>query len=473
MKRLLLTLLFTAIGQAPILAKSYNVLVIQTDEHHFKTLGCYGGRVVETPNIDWIAKHGAIATSFYATTPVCSPSRGALISGRYPQNTPVTNNNISLGDHIVTFAEVLRRKGYKTGYAGKWHLDGLGKPQWAPIRKFGFDDNRYMFNRGHWKKFEITNDGPRVAVIKRGKPSYGVENADKESFSTDWLANRTIDFINANKTKPFCYMVSFPDPHGPNTVRKPYDTMYKDVNVPIPVSVNKPRSQTPRWAAGDPKITADTVRLLMPKYYGMIKCLDDNIGRILDTLRKNGQIDNTIIVFTSDHGDLCGEHGRLNKGVPYEGSARIPFLFHCPGKIPAGTIVNQALSCVDFVPTLFALTGDKLPMGVEGRDASALFRGTKNQWEDIAFIRSTSTGIPWIAAITDRYKIVYSGLGDPWLFDLKTDPDELHNAFTQPKAQRIIKRLTSKLAAYTKQHNDPYGDNARIKADMARALGQG
>ena len=473
MNRLLLSLLFTAIGQASMQAEPYNVLVIQTDEHHFKTLGCYGGRIVETPNIDWIAKNGAIATSFYATTPVCSPSRGALISGRYPQNTPVTNNNISLGDHVVTFAEVLRRKGYKTGYAGKWHLDGLGKPQWAPIRKFGFDDNRYMFNRGHWKKFEITNDGPRVAAIKRGKPFYGVENADKESFSTDWLANRTIDFINTNKAKPFCYMVSFPDPHGPNTVRKPYDTMYKDVKVPIPVSVNKPRSQTPRWAAGDPKITADTVRLLMPKYYGMIKCLDDNIGRILDALRENGQIDNTIIVFTSDHGDLCGEHGRLNKGVPYEGSARIPFLFYCPGKIPAGTIVNQALSCVDFVPTLFALTGDKLPKGVDGRDASALFRGSKNQWEDIAFIRSTSTGKPWLAAITDRYKIIYSALGDPWLFDLKTDPDELHNAFTKPNAQRIVKRLTAKLAAYTKDHNDPYGNNARIKADMARVLSQG
>ena len=473
MNRLLLCLLFTAIGQASMLAEPYNVLVIQTDEHHFKTLGCYGGRIVETPNIDWIANHGAIATSFYATTPVCSPSRGALISGRYPQNTPVTNNNISLGDHVVTFAEVLRRKGYKTGYAGKWHLDGLGKPQWAPIRKFGFDDNRYMFNRGHWKKFEITNVGPRVAAIKRGKPFYGVENADKESFSTDWLANRTIDFINTNKAKPFCYMVSFPDPHGPNTVRKPYDTMYKDVTVPIPVSVNKPRSQTPRWAAGDPKITADTVRLLMPKYYGMIKCLDDNIGRILDALRKNGQIDNTIIVFTSDHGDLCGEHGRLNKGVPYEGSARIPFLFYCPGKIPAGTIVNQALSCVDFVPTLFALTGDKLPKGVDGRDASALFRGSKNQWEDIAFIRSTSTGKPWLAAITDRYKIIYSALDNPWLFDLKTDPDELHNAFTKPNAQRIVKRLTAKLAAYTKHHNDPYGNNARIKADMARALSQG
>ena len=472
MKHLLLTFLFAALGQALVLAKPYNVLLIQTDEHHFKTLGCYGGRIVDTPNIDWIAKNGAIATSFYATTPVCSPSRGALISGRYPQNTLVTNNNIPLGDHVVTFAEVLRRKSYKTGYAGKWHLDGLGKPQWAPSRKFGFDDNRYMFNRGHWKKFEITRDGPRVAAIKRGKPYYGVENADSESFSTAWLANRTIDFINANKTKPFCYMVNFPDPHGPNTVRKPYNTMYKNVKVPIPVSVNKSRAQTPRWGAASPRITADTVRMLMPNYYGMVKCLDDNIGRILDALRKNGQIDHTIIVFTADHGDLCGEHGRLNKGVPYEGSARVPFLFYYPGEIPPGTVVNQALSCVDFVPTLFALTGDTLPEGIEGRDASALFRGAKTKWEDIAFIRSTSTGKPWLAAVTDRYKLVYSALGDPWLYDLQKDPDELNNAFNEPNSKKVVQQLTVKLAAYTKRHNDPYADNQQIKTDMTQALGQ-
>ena len=106
--------------------KPFNLLVIQTDEHHFKTLGCYGGKIVKTPHLDWIAKHGAKATSFYATTPVCSPSRGALLSGKFPQHTPVTNNNIRLDDKIVTFAEVLRRKGYATGYAGKWHLDGSG-----------------------------------------------------------------------------------------------------------------------------------------------------------------------------------------------------------------------------------------------------------------------------------------------------------------------------------------------------------
>ncbi len=130
------------ISSIPVLGANdkdaYNLLVIQTDEHHFKTLGCYGGKIVKTPNIDWIGDSGAICTSFYATTPVCSPSRGALLSGRYPQHTPVTNNNIRLDDKIVTFAEILRRNGYATGYAGKWHLDGGGKPQWDPKRRFGF-----------------------------------------------------------------------------------------------------------------------------------------------------------------------------------------------------------------------------------------------------------------------------------------------------------------------------------------------
>ena len=150
----------------------------------------------------------------------------------------------------------------------------------------------------------------------------------------------------------------------------------------------------------------------------------------------------------------------------------MPFLFYCPGKIPAGTVVNQALSCVDLVPTLFALTGDEPPKGVEGRDASLLFRGSKSKWDDIAFIRSTSGVKPWLAAVTDRYKLIYSALGQPWLYDLKTDPDELHNKFTDSSFEKTIRRLTVKLAAYAKQYNDPYATDLQIKADMARALGQ-
>jgi arylsulfatase A-like enzyme len=119
-------------------------LIIQTDEHHFSTLGCYGGQIVETPHIDSLAEQGALCTSFDATTPVCSPSRGSLVSGLYPQKTPVVTNNIPLDDSIITFAEILKRNDYATGFAGKWHLDGNEKPQWAPKRKFGFEDNRFM-----------------------------------------------------------------------------------------------------------------------------------------------------------------------------------------------------------------------------------------------------------------------------------------------------------------------------------------
>ena len=467
--RLILAIL--AFAQATWATQPLNLLVIQTDEHHFKTLGCYGGNVVKTPNIDWLAQNGAIATSFYATTPVCSPSRAALMSGRYPHKTPVANNNIPLDDKVVTFAELLRRQGYATGYAGKWHLDGDGKPQWAPQRKFGWDDNRFMFNRGHWKKFVDATKGPRVGALRNGKPHYGIDGADENTFASDWLTDKVIDFINTKKNEPFCYMVSYPDPHGPNTVRAPYDTMYDDVTVPIPRSGNKPREQTPAWAAKTPRITADTIRLMMPKYYGMVKCLDDNIGRILSTLRRNGQLDRTLIIFTSDHGDLCGEHGRLNKGVPFEGSARIPFLVYCPGKVPAGSVVGEALSCIDFLPTVTSLLGVKHNLKVDGRNAANLFSGARRgEWNDIAFLRSTSGREPWLCAVTDRYKLVYAGSGMPWLFDLQEDPDEMKNFFGAAELQPIVRRRTAALASYAKTHDDAHREHPHIAQAMKAVL---
>ena len=457
-----------------VAADKMNLLVIETDEHHFSTLGCYGGKIVGTPNIDWLATNGALCTSFYATTPVCSPSRASLVSGLYPQKTPVTTNNIPLDDSIVTFAEILRRQGYATGYAGKWHLDGNGKPQWAPKRKFGFEDNRFMFNRGHWKKFEDATTGPRIASRNaKGQPPYGVDGADEESFATDWLCDKAIDFIRKNKSKPFCYMVSLPDPHGPNTVRAPYDTMYNDVKVPIPVSLNRRPEQIPAWgkSAG---VTAAQIRKLMLNYYGMVRCIDDNVGKILKTLRDENLIDNTLIVFTADHGDLCGEHGRLNKGVPYEGSAKIPFLLYCPGQVKGGTVVNEALSNVDFLPTAMSLLEVKHEGKVDGRDASSLFRGEETRWEDIAFIRSTgranSDGAAWISAITKNLKLVYSTNEEPWLIDLKNDPNELTNLFGEAEHRAQIRWMTEKLAEYGKANEDRYISHPRIKTWMEQAL---
>ncbi len=459
-------------------AKRLNLLIIHTDEHNFRTLGCYrklmsreqalmwGPAVVETPHIDWIAEHGAICTSFYATTPVCSPSRSALVSGRYPQNTPVTTNDIPMDGGIITFAELLKRQGYATGYAGKWHLDGGGKPQWAPQRKFGFDDNRYMYNRGHWKQMELTDDGPRVKARKNGKPSYAVAGADEKSFTTDFLADRTVEFIAAHKDQPFCFMVSIPDPHGPDSVRAPYDTMFRDQTYQTPRTFDVSANRVPNWGKAQGRFAN------MAPYYGMVKCIDDNVGKILDALRRDGLLDQTIVIFTADHGDLRGEHHRQNKGVPYEGSAKIPFVIRAPGKIEPGRVINAALGCVDFLPTILKLM-DCPTAGLEqGRDASELFTAGKTpaEWTDTVFIRSTSSGSHWVGVVSDRYKLIYSPVDDPWLFDLQQDPDELINSFSDPQYRETVRELSQALAAYGKTYSDPYVKDAKVRSDLKWAL---
>ncbi|MFK7768104.1 MAG: sulfatase [Mariniblastus sp.] len=442
-----------------------NVIVIMTDEHNFRTLGCYretmekrqaymwGPSVVETPNIDWIAKNGALCTSFYATTPVCSPSRAALISGLYPQATPVVKNDIPLSDDVVTFAEILRREGYATGFAGKWHLNGKGKPEWAPKRKFGFEDNRFMFNRGHWKNLEMTDKGPRVGARKKGQPSYGVSGADEKSFTTDFLVDRTIDFVETNKAKPFCYFLSIPDPHGPDTVRAPYDTMYAGQTYEKPTTYDLDDRTIPKW--GEP---AKRAGFGQSKYYGMVKCIDDNVGRLMEKLKSENLMDKTMIVFTSDHGDLRGEHHRQNKGVPYEGSVRVPFLVYYPKSIKAGTVVNQAMTSVDFTPTLMSLFDVKTDLKFHGRDVSPLLTGAEEakEWNDIAFARSTGADNGWLMAVSDRHKLVFSHNDEPWLFDLERDPDEVNNMIGNPAYREITKKMAIKLEQYGKTYDDPF-----------------
>ena len=210
-----------------------NLLIIHTDQQSFWTLGCYGGTVVETPNIDRLAAGGAIFNNFFTNSAVCTPSRGCFVTGRYPSSHGAYTNNISLNRDEVTFAEVLRREGYRTGYVGKWHLDGDPRPGWVhPERSMGFEDARYMFNRGHWKKVE---DFP---MNKKDQPvvhPYSVIG-DEATYATDWLTNKTLAFLDVEDDRPFCHMLSLPDPHGPVQVRAPYDTMFAPEDMPLHLS---------------------------------------------------------------------------------------------------------------------------------------------------------------------------------------------------------------------------------------------
>jgi arylsulfatase A-like enzyme len=338
-----------------------NILIIYTDEHNFRTLGCYRdllpedqafiwgeGVAVETPNIDLLARDGLLCTSYYAASPVCTPSRAAFMTGLYPHATGAPQNNLPMDDSVLTFAEILRRNGYTTGYVGKWHLDGLAKPGWEPERKFGWEDNRYMFNRGQWKVFADTGHKARVVgshIEELDKYIYDINQADEQSFATDFLADKTIGLMKAVEAdKPFCMMLSLPDPHGPNSVRAPYDTMYSHMFFQTPGTFYQTPEQTPGWlGGGNNLIQADSLKQgPMARYFGMVKCIDDNVGKLLSFLRESGQEDNTIVVFTSDHGDLMGEHRKHNKGTPYETSAGVAFIMKYPGHIMAGKVIHKA-----------------------------------------------------------------------------------------------------------------------------------
>ncbi|MCB1230438.1 MAG: sulfatase [Verrucomicrobiae bacterium] len=464
---------FSSAKVAAETGKRPNLLIIHCDELNFRTLGCYretlspeqalmwGPQAVcDTPHIDALAGEGTLCTKFYAATPVCSPSRSSFMTGHYPQNTPVTNNNVPMADEVVTFAHAFAKAGYATGYSGKWHLDGDGKPEWEPQRRFGFDDNRFMFNRGHWKQFEITDDGPRVkARDAKDHPTYSVEGADETSFATDWLVDRTIEFIDDHKAEPFCYMVAIPDPHGPDTVRAPYDTLYDDSVVKKPRTYGKDAASAPSWAKPQAKCPWK-----MASYHGMIKCIDDNVGRLVAALKERDLFENTIVVFTADHGDMRGEHHRQNKGIPLEASAKVPFVIRGPGAIEKGGRIDAAMNTTDFLPTILSLAGVSHESEVAGRNLAPWFRAEKQagEDEDLTFFRGTSapgskTG--WFGAVTSRHKLILSNQDDPWLLDLEADPDELINHLDHPDQSDTVKRLAKALLNYATIQGDPCLEN--------------
>ena len=478
-KSVTLPLGLAAVGGLGALAASAqkqdpNVLIIHVDQLAAWTISAYGGGdEIKTPNIDRLAREGAMATNFYANTPVSTPSRGSLQSGLYPQVNGAYSNSIQIKQNIPTFASELRDNGYSTGYAGKWHLDGNPKrPGWDIRGKdMGWTDRKYMYSFGHYKTV-LDNPDPNGYPIF--KPEIAV---NPEDYPTDWFFTKTINFIDKHKGEKFCFMLAIPDPHIPYSVRKPYDTMFPPETIKLPATLlQEPKSDHYLYNEAFPKpgekakeksygaVTQENIIKELPKwksqYLGMIKLIDDQVGRLFSYMDENKLMDNTIIVFTADHGDMMGEHARMAKGVPLETAARIPFIVRYPSKIKAGTVVPAVMSNIDFYPTLLDLTGHKTKYAdkLNGQDAAPLFEGKKIKWNEAAFMRLHGDKNPWVAVVTPDYKLVYSkqDVGDkPLLIDRKKDPSESYNFATDPKYASALKDLTKQLVDYCEEYNDP------------------
>ncbi|MBD0400633.1 sulfatase-like hydrolase/transferase [Flammeovirga sp. EKP202] len=468
-----------------------NLILIITDEHNFRTIGAYKEQLIkkglkemanpwgeipgfDTPHINRIGHEGAILNGMYCATPSCAPSRASMFTGNYPQTTGVTKNGKGINKKANTIAKVLNNEGYVTGYIGKWHLaKDDAKPGWQPDPVYhGFSEYKYMFNRGHWKKLDFDGDQP---FIPTEKAAVAIKTADEETYTTDWLTNRTLEFIESHQKGPFMCVLSLPDPHTPNLVRAPYNKMYstKDIKLPETYSTSALRNEEyPGWVTKKQrfKIGYDSTKLIkhIAQYHGMVKCIDDNIGKIFQKLEETALLDNTIIVFTSDHGDMLGELGHENKGTPYESSAKIPFLIRYPKAIKENTVINHALNTADWMDTFLSLMNVKHknfnPASTEGKDFSSLLKGENaSTFENITFVRIDG----WVAAVTDQYKLIFDAQQKkPWFFDLEKDPAETVNLFDEKQYKSIISELSSKLLDYGTRTNDDIVNTEKVNLQI-------
>ena len=450
-----------------------NLIIIHTDEHNFRTLSCYQkllsedqafvwgkGNNTTTPNIDKIADEGAISTSYYCASPVCTPSRASLVTGLYPQATGAPKNGLHISEDVPTFATILRDQGYATSYVGKWHLAGHEKYAFGIKYKAGFEDNRYMMKGGHAPYFKLDANGAVIAGINNRVASKLPKN--ETIHATDFFTDKTLEILERDKNKPFALMLSIPDPHTPDYAKPPYNTMYKDLKIEAPKTMAPEYvAIKPSWATDKGKNEAmgeksfENEKEALKQYFGMVSHIDDSVGRILKFLEDNNLEENTIIIFTSDHGDMFFEHHRRNKGVPYEASSRIPFIIRYPNKIPAGKVINTAYTNVDFTPTILSLMNVKTDAKFHGLDTSIDFTSSKKLIDSDRITYYAKSGGWWVTAVNDRYKLVIDKKEKPYLFDLEKDPDELINFYNDKAYSDIAKMMQTELFKQLRKYDEP------------------
>ncbi|NLR93399.1 PKD domain-containing protein [Flammeovirga agarivorans] len=469
-----------------------NILIIHTDEHNFKTISKYreldmhsgdltneeyynpwnATDVVTTPNMDRIGTEGAVSTKHYVTSPTCTPSRASLMTSMYPGSTGAARNDRPMNEDIKTFAHVLKDNGYSTSYVGKWHLEGKDDPAnqvWGAGRNFGFDNIEWRIEKEHWTWYN--EDGvPPYDWGEQGKPN------GEWIYATEFYTNKAIEIMDKDisEDKPFCLLVSIPDPHTPNHSAPEYQDWCRNVNFTAPYTYDltyDTEGVRPNWADKENNNDvhphshrySEFDEFYMQEYWGMVKAVDDNIGRMFDLLEEKGQLDNTIIVYTVDHGDMLFEYSRINKGVPYESSAKVPFMIRYPKKIPSGKVVTTPHVNVDVGPTLLSLAGLPTMEDVHGQDISRLYTSEELMVteEDTVFI--TEDAGWWVSAATTRFKLVLSNKDNPYLIDLKVDPLETTNQLVDTEGENyaMYREKALELEASLKhkmiQKNELYG----------------
>lgn len=372
-----------------------NLLFIWTDQQAWHTLGAYGNERIETPQLDAFAESGITFDRAYCTSPVCSPSRSSIMTGKYPHTTGVTGNNIPLGRGDATMAELVEED-YVTGFIGKWHLGDEIFPQRGFDEWVATEDQYYPFYsddrpqaaRSAYHEYLMEQGYEPDRTVPTGPDWFSREfvatAVPEEHSKPAFMANAAIDFVTRHRDEPWLLHVMFLEPHDPYT--SPRDAQYDPADVPLPPNfdhdglarqplryrfareaIRRGVSRRPPDVMGEPPTEADW-RTVISNYWGLVSLIDTHVGRILDALGAAGVRDETLTVFTSDHGDMMGSHQLYTKMTQFEEAVRVPLLMELPGGTAAGQRVERPVSQVDLLPTLLEAMGQSAPAtaGIQG-----------------------------------------------------------------------------------------------------------
>jgi len=474
--------------------RKLNVLFLMTDEQHYRSLSVTGNPYVSTPNMDRIAREGARLANATCVTPYCSPSRASLITGLYPHTHGILLNVDGRQsaqpplkpDAFPSTETLLHRAGYALAHRGKWHLgdpgDFPGYESRTYLGKTNPEYGRFLNERLPVSRF-ANHPGPgkylgrpveMIPVIEKAyRAFYGEPNnrvayisiigrslIPPELLPETRITDDALRLLEEHAREPFMITVSWSPPHDLWVIPEPYYSLVDRNKIRLPGSRTLPEwdQRGPSKRLGD-LAGEEGLREYAAIYYGMVKYIDDQLGRILDKLDELKLSDHTLVIFTSDHGDMVGAHGCIGKSVGsyYDDLVRIPLLLRLPGAIRPGTVVSQPVSQVDLMPTILDYVGQPLPERLHGRSLRPLLEGRNVPWRDYAFCQRANQSR---MLRTDRYKYVYGKRGPKQppiiaLYDLRQDPEENRNLAGFPEHADLVRRMHRRLLEVMAQDGDP------------------
>jgi arylsulfatase A-like enzyme len=444
--------------------KRPNLVYVFADQLRYSSCGYAGDEFARTSNIDKFASEGCNFYQAVSSTPVCAPYRCSLMTGKYQSSTGMVINELRLSPAHECFGQMLTKAGYRTGYIGKWHMwanqlghHNLIKNGFVPPSPYrlGFDGfwAAYNFNHTyHHSPYFLDTPVPHI----------------RTKYEPDGQTDMAIEFLqkSGQGADPFALFLSWGPPHDPwdwGNVDPAYGELYRHIDLPLaPNFSSTSDSYADAWQVL-PRNYDQVVHDWMRAYYAQTANLDWNLGRLLKALEETGQADNTIVVFTSDHGEMFGAHGRRAKLIFYEEAARVPFLVRWPAQIPAKTVSDALLGTPDIMPTILRLMNLSVPAAVEGMDLSSHALGKGGSDHEAAHMQGMGAtaawtdGTEWRALRDHEYTYaIYHRDGKELLFNHRKDPYQMIDLAQERSFATTLKHFRQMSESWRKEQNDEF-----------------